>query len=73
MCGYWNGRQEALTNLATAIAPLIFAPVYDTIGNPRGQEMLGVTAALSFLATVAYIPLIGMLPKPAKQDKDAIT
>jgi len=52
--------------VAMAIAPLIFAPIYDGIGNKRGQEMLAVTACISFLATVAYIPLIGWLPKPQK-------
>jgi len=70
LLGRWNGRNEALTNLAMGIAPLIFAPVYDSIGNPRGQEMLAVTASVSFLATVAYAPLIPMMPKPPKSQKE---
>jgi MFS family permease len=68
LLGMWNGYNEALTNLSAGIAPLIFAPIYDSIGNPRGQEMLAATAAVSFFATVAYVPLVGMLPKPPKKE-----
>jgi len=70
LLGLWNGRNEALTNLSMGIAPLIFAPIYDEIGNIRGQEMLAATSAISFLATCAYAPLIGMLPKPKKPEKE---
>jgi len=65
--GMWNGRNDALTNLAAAFTPLIFAPIYDYYGNPRGQEMLAATAGVSFLAVLAYAPLVAMLPKT--QDK----
>jgi hypothetical protein len=70
LVGRWNGRNEALTNIAAGVAPLIFASVYDGIGNPRGQEMLAATAGISFFATIAYMPLIAMMPKPPKKDKD---
>jgi len=62
--GYWNGLNQAITNASMAVAPLIFATVYDSVGNARGQEMLACTAAVSFLAIVAYTPLIGLMPKP---------
>merc|ERR1711871_744234 len=64
--GYWNGRNEALTNLATAITPLVFAAIYDEVGNVRGVEMLAATSAISFLAMCAYIPMVKMMPaRPA--------
>jgi hypothetical protein len=69
LLGRWNGRNDACSNMSAAIAPLIFAPIYDSIGNPRGQEMLAATAGISFLATVAYVPLIGMIPSPQKKEK----
>mmetsp|Transcript_90868 Transcript_90868/g.266048 ORF Transcript_90868/g.266048 Transcript_90868/m.266048 type:complete len:678 (-) Transcript_90868:316-2349(-) len=69
LLGYWNGRNEALTNLLSAITPLIFAAVYDGVGNVRGQEMLACTAVVSFFAVLAYIPIVGMLPKPAPKEK----
>jgi len=64
LLGSWNGRNDALTNLSSAIAPLIFSNVYDGFENIRGQEMLACTAAVSFLAMCAYMPLTTMLPKP---------
>lgn len=72
LVGYWNGRNEAVANLAAGIAPLIFAPMYDAIGNARGQEMLGATAAVSFLATLCYMPVIPIMPnkKKTKEEKD---
>merc|ERR1711988_1586511 len=70
LLGFWNGRNDALTNIASGVAPLIFANVYDAVGNARGQEMLACTSVISFLATLAYVPLIKMLPKPPKKEKD---
>jgi len=64
LLGFWNGRNDAMTNLSSAIAPLIFSNVYDGFGNPRGKEMLACTGAVSFLAMCAYAPLMTMLPKP---------
>ena len=66
--GYsWNGRNEFLNNMdmdmVVAGAPLIFATVYDTIGNVRGQEMLICTSVISLLAFLAYIPLVFIVPK----------
>lgn len=69
--GTWNSRNEALTNLMAGICPLIFAPVYDAMKNKRGQEMLAITATISFLATVFYVPLVGMLPKAKKEKTGA--
>lgn len=69
LLGYWNGRNEALTNIASAITPLIFSNIYDAIENVRGSEMLYATAAVSFLATLTYSPLISMMPK--KEDPAA--
>merc|ERR1719262_810408 len=51
-----------------AITPLIFSTIYDEVGNKRGQEMLAATAFVSFLAVLAYVPLVGMLPKPKKEE-----
>jgi len=68
--GMWNARNDALTNIGMGVAPLIFAPVYDGFGNKRGQEMLAITAGISLLAVLAYTPLMGMLPKPKKEEKD---
>jgi len=67
--GYWNGRNEALTNAAAGVAPLIFATIYDAIGSARGQQMLACTSAVSLLATLSYAPLIGLMPKE-KKEKD---
>merc|ERR1712054_354614 len=61
LVGEWNGRNEALTNVASAVSPLIFSTIYDQIGNKRGQEMLAATSVISFFAIAAYVPLIGML------------
>lgn len=69
LLGYWNGRNEALSNLAAAITPLIFARVYDDVGNPRGKEMLLCTSAVSLLATLAYCPLIKLMPKKQADKK----
>jgi len=63
LLGYWNGWNDACTNLATAATPIIFATIYDSIGNPQGVEMLACTAAVSFLSFVAYAPLGAMMPK----------
>lgn len=65
--GFWNGLNSGCSNLAQAIAPLVFATVYDAIGNARGQEMLMCTSVISLLAVVAYSPLIALIPKPAKE------
>jgi len=62
LLGYWNGRNDMMTNLAQAIAPLIFSSVYDGFNNTRGYEMLACTAAISFVATLTYAPLIYMWP-----------
>jgi len=70
LLGLWNGRNDAMTNIASAIAPLIFAAVYDGFENPRGQEMLTCTAVISFLALLAYLPLCKLLPKPEKPKKE---
>jgi len=70
LLGYWNGRNDALTNLSSAIAPLIFAAVYDGFANPRGQEMLACTSAVSCLAVCAYVPICRLLPKPQPEKKD---
>jgi len=59
--GYWNGRNEALTNAAAGVAPLIFATIYDAIGSARGQQMLACTSAVSLLATLSYAPLICLM------------
>jgi len=67
--GYWNGRQEGARNIAEGIAPLIFAPIYDAIGNKRGTEMLGATAFVSFLAILAYLPLVARYPKKRQEEK----
>mmetsp|Transcript_10999 Transcript_10999/g.25129 ORF Transcript_10999/g.25129 Transcript_10999/m.25129 type:complete len:685 (-) Transcript_10999:142-2196(-) len=69
LLGRWNGINEACTNLSMAAAPLVFATIYDEVGNVRGQEMLVSTAVVSFLAVLAYLPLVGGMPKPQK-DKD---
>jgi len=63
LLGYWNGRNDMATNVAQAVAPLIFAALYDGFGNVRGQEMLACTAAISFLAICAYLPLVHLMPK----------
>ena len=63
--GRWNGLNEACAKVAMAVAPLVFATIYDEVGNVRGQEMLAATAGISLLALVAYVPLVRMmLPKP---------
>ena len=62
--GYWNGINQTFTNLSMAVAPLIFATVYDSVGNVRGQEMLACTAAISLMATLVYARLIPLLPSP---------
>lgn len=67
--GYWNGVNSAASQLSMAVSPLIFATVYDAVGNVRGQEMLACTATVSFLATVAYAPLICLMPKPLPRKK----
>jgi len=67
--GYWNGLNGVFSNMSQAISPLIFSAVYDGVGNVRGQEMLVCTSVVSFLAMVAYVPLIGMMPKPPKEVK----
>lgn len=72
LLGYWNGRNEAATNIAQAISPLIFASVYDGVGNTRGTEMLAATASISFLAVICFVPLLKIVPKPdpAEQKKE---
>eukprot|EP00927_Polykrikos_kofoidii_P071177 TRINITY_DN67485_c0_g1_i1.p1 TRINITY_DN67485_c0_g1~~TRINITY_DN67485_c0_g1_i1.p1 ORF type:complete len:670 (-),score=115.42 TRINITY_DN67485_c0_g1_i1:232-2241(-) len=67
--GRWNGINQGATNLSMAVSPLIFATIYDVVGNVRGQEMLASTAVISFLAIVAYAPLIRMMPKPPPPEK----
>jgi len=67
LLGYWTGRNDMFSNLSQAITPLIFASVYDGFGNVRGQEMLAITACISFLAVLAYAPLIKMMPPPPKK------
>jgi hypothetical protein len=67
--GYWNGLNGVFSNLSQAVSPLIFSAVYDGVGNVRGQEMLACTASVSLLATLAYVPLIWMMPKPPKKMK----
>lgn len=69
LVGEWSGRNDALTNVASAITPLIFSTIYDEVGNKRGQEMLAATSAISFLAICVYLPTIKMLPKPVKEMK----
>lgn len=73
LLGRWNSRNEAVSNICMGIAPLIFATIYDGVGNPRGQEMLAATSAISFLSVIAYVPIIGWIPKPKKkEDEDQI-
>jgi len=67
--GYWNGRNEFVNNMVVAGAPLIFASVYDSFGNPRGQEMLVCTSVISFFAFLSYIPLVAMVPKSKPKDE----
>lgn len=65
--GRWNGLNEACTNVAMAVAPLVFATIYDEVGNVRGQEMLAATAGISLLALVAYVPLVRMMPPKPRE------
>ena len=51
------------------LSPLIFASVYDEIGNARGQEMLAITSTITFLSIIAYVPLLSLMPKKAKDEK----
>jgi hypothetical protein len=69
LLGYWNGRHEALGNLLLVFVPLIFAVIYDQFGNPRGKEMLLCSSAVSLVATLAYTPLIQMMPKKQEPKK----
>eukprot|EP00971_Amphidinium_carterae_P261020 5177983-Amphidinium_carterae.1 len=50
-----------------AIAPLVFATVYDEVENERGQEMLVCTSCVSFFAVVAYLPVAFRMPKSSKE------
>ncbi|CAE7460779.1 unnamed protein product [Symbiodinium sp. CCMP2592] len=68
--GRWNGINEACSNISMAIAPLVFATVYDEVGNVRGQEMLVCTSVISLFALGAYIPLVSMMPKKAKEEPE---
>lgn len=70
LVGLWNGRNEALTNVASAIAPLMFSALYDEIGNKRGVEMLAATSIVSVFSVLAYVPIVGMLPKPIPEIKE---
>lgn len=70
LLGYWTGINEATTNLMTAIAPLVFATVYDEVGNPYGKEMLLCTSGISLLAMLAYCPLIGKMPKAESEEAE---
>ncbi|OLP94388.1 hypothetical protein AK812_SmicGene23585 [Symbiodinium microadriaticum] len=55
--GRWNGINEACSNISMAIAPLVFATVYDEV--------------ISLFALGAYIPLVSMMPKKVKALSDA--
>ncbi|CAE7194334.1 unnamed protein product [Symbiodinium sp. KB8] len=68
--GRWNGINEACSNISMAIAPLVFATVYDEVGNVRGQEMLVCTSVISLFALGAYIPLVSMMPKKVKEEPE---
>jgi MFS family permease len=69
LLGYWSGRNDALTNLAQAVTPLIFSNVYDGFGDRQGREMLACTGAVSFLAICAYLPLLKIMPKKKKEEE----
>ncbi|CAE7584861.1 unnamed protein product [Symbiodinium natans] len=66
--GRWSGINEACSNISMAIAPLVFATVYDEVGNIRGQEMLVCTSVISLFALLAYAPLVSMMPKRSKEE-----
>jgi len=70
LLGYWNGRAAAIKQTCEAIAPLIFATIYDAMGNQRGSEMLYATAIVSCFSVLAYTPLLKLMPKPKKVQED---
>ena len=64
----WGAVRRA-ANFMTGLCPLIFATVYDNIGNARGQEMLAMTSSVTFLSILAYVPLVALMPKTPKEEK----
>jgi len=45
------------------------ASVYDSLEDTRGVATLGLCASISFVATLAYTPLLRMMPKPMDDRK----
>lgn len=72
--GTWQGRSEASSALAEALATLVISIVYDEFNDGsdngiRGKAALYITMAISGCAVVAYSPLLVLAPRPPPDAK----
>jgi hypothetical protein len=72
--GFWTGLQGAVSGIAECVSTLAIARVYDHYNDGsdegiRGENAMFVTAGISFLAVLAYLPLAGLVAKPLDKSK----
>ena len=64
--GFWTGMSGAAGNLVKFIGPLALALVYGE--ENRAVLALSVCGTISLVAMLAYVPLLKLLPPPAKKE-----
>ena len=64
--GFWTGMSGAAGNLVKFIGPLALSVVYGE--ENRAVLVLAVCGTISLVAMVTYLPLLRLLPPPAKKD-----
>jgi MFS family permease len=74
--GTWQGRSQATSMIGEGVATLAIALIYDRFNDGstdglRGKIALYITIGISSLAVLAYLPLIGILPKEVDEKGDA--
>lgn len=66
--GEWSGKMQGISGVLEAVATLSIALLYDANNTGsedgrRGVVALFLTAAISFITVIAYLPLIKLVPK----------
>lgn len=64
--GFWTGMSGAAGNFVKFAGPLALSVCYGS--DNKATLVLGVCGSISLVATLTYLPLLSLMPPPAKKD-----